>query len=90
MVEDRWQTSDASCCPLSAVGLPLSVSVLDRIPENGRGARLRRRGDSPALPRGLRVVFASLRGRMGKTVFLKAKGFRRLRRPGSIGHVLTH
>ena len=48
--------ADASCCPLSAVGLPVSVSVLDRIPENGRGARLRRRGDSPALTRGLRVV----------------------------------
>ena len=48
--------ADASCCPLSAVGLPVSVSVLDRIPENGRGARLRRRGDSPALPCGLRVV----------------------------------
>jgi|GEM_PF-5643513 len=42
---------------LPAVGLPLSVSVLDRIPESRRGRPpLAGRGDNPALSRRPRVV----------------------------------
>ena len=48
---------------LSAIGLPLTViRYCTGHSRKQEGGRLRRRGDSPALPRELRVVFASLRG----------------------------
>ena len=56
------QTLPAVRYRLSAYRYPLSYWTV--FPKAGGGARLRRRGDSPALPRGLRVVFASLRGRI--------------------------
>ena len=56
------QTLPAVRYRLSAYRYPLSYWTV--FPKAGGGARLRRRGDSPALTRGLRVVFASLRGRI--------------------------
>ena len=73
-------------CPLSAVGLPLSVSVLDRIPGSRRGRPpLAGRGDNPALPRGLRVVFASLRGRIRVVALEHIPGRNRVQAPSAPG-----
>ena len=83
MVEDRCLA--VRRFRLSAVGLPVFVSVLDRIPESRRGARLRRRGDSPALTRGLRVVFASLRGRIRAAALEHIPGRNRVQAPAAPG-----
>ena len=71
---------------LPAVGLPLSVSVLDRIPESRRGRPpLAGRGDNPALPRRLRVVFASLRGRIRAVALEHIPGRNRVQAPAAPG-----
>ena len=55
------------------------------IPESRRGARLRRRGDSPALTRELRVVFASLRGRIRAAALEYIPGRNRVQAPAAPG-----
>ena len=54
MIDGRHQTLSAVRYRLTAYRYPLSYWTV--FPKAGGGARLRRRGDSPALPRGLRVV----------------------------------
>ena len=55
------------------------------IPESRRGARLRRRGDSPALPCKLKVVFASLRGRIRAAALEYIPGRNRVQAPAAPG-----
>ena len=68
---------------LTAYRYPLSYWAV--FPKAGGGARLRRRGDSPALPRGLRVVFASLRGRIRAAALEYIPGRNRVQAPAAPG-----
>ena len=67
------QKLPAVCYRLTAYRYPLSYWTV--FPKAGGGARLRRRGDSPALTHGLRVVFASLRGRIRAAALEYIPGF---------------
>ena len=77
------QTLPAVRYRLSAYRYPLSYWTV--FPKAGGGARLRRRGDSPALPRGLRVVFASLRGRIRAAALEYISGRKRVQAPAAPG-----
>ena len=68
---------------LTAYRYPLSYWTV--FPKAGGGARLRRRGDSPALTRGLRVVFASLRGRIRAVALEYIPGRNRVQAPAAPG-----
>ena len=77
------QTLPAVRYRLSAYRYPLSYWTV--FPKAGGGARLRRRGDSPALTRGLRVVFASLRGRIRAAALEYIPGRKRVQAPAAPG-----
>ncbi len=77
------QTLPAVRYRLSAYRYPLSYWTV--FPKAGGGARLRRRGDSPALTRGLRVVFASLRGRIRAAALEYIPGRNRVQAPAAPG-----
>jgi len=79
--------SDGRRFLLSAIGFRLTVIRYRTGPYSRKqeGGRLRRRGDSPALPRGLRVVFASLRGRIRIAALEYIPGRKRVQAPAAPG-----
>ena len=68
---------------ITAYRYPLSYWTV--FPKAGGGARLRRRGDSPALTRGLRVVSALLRGRIRIAALEYIPGRKRVQAPAAPG-----
>ena len=82
MVDIRRFLLSAIGCRLSAYRYPLLYWTV--FPKAG-GGRLRRRGDSPALTRGLRVVFASLRGRIRVAALEYIPGRNRVQAPAAPG-----